>query len=110
MVLRKIIYFPKIRTSRYISSLKKILNKTETTKANMNYENSNVDGSELLDGVDGWNENTASASEAIIKAERYGGNRTIKELQTATSKHFTVIHERNTKEKQKKDDTNAEKI
>jgi hypothetical protein len=48
-----------------------------------------INGGNMLDDLEGWSENNASASEAVVKAERHTTGLTIEKLQDRTVKHVT---------------------
>jgi hypothetical protein len=48
-----------------------------------------LNGGKMLDDLEGWSENNASASEAVVKAERHTTHMTIQNLQDRTVKHVT---------------------
>jgi len=53
-----------------------------------------INGGPLLDDLEGWSENNASASEAVVKAERHTVNLTIEKMQDRTVKHVTDAQHR----------------
>jgi hypothetical protein len=48
-----------------------------------------VDGGELLDGLEGWEEVNASQSEAMVKSDRHAGDVSIQVMQERTVQHIT---------------------
>jgi len=51
-----------------------------------------INGGPLLDDIEGWSENNASASEAVVKAERHDSHLSIERLQDRTVKHVVDAH------------------
>jgi hypothetical protein len=53
-----------------------------------------VNGGRMHDDLEGWSENNASASEAVVKAERHTTGLTIEKLQDRTVKHVMDAQQR----------------
>lgn len=74
-----------------VSNLYNNENKCKTEKLNLcrdkgNEETLHIDGGKLL--VEGWKEADASASEAIVKAERYCVDQTFEQMQKESVDHI----------------------